>query len=150
MQKRKSLRLPHYDYRHPGAYFITLVTHQRKHYFGEIEAGILHPSPAATTVCRCWRTLPDRFTTLKIDQMVLMPNHLHAILWITQGTGPGLNSLVALCKGSVSKTVRSPRPLWQRGFYDRVIRNSAELTRIRDYIRQNPLQWELDKLNSAE
>jgi len=149
MLKRKSLRLAHYDYHHPAAYFVTLVSHRRRHYFGEITEGKFYPNPITRTVLRCWYELSVRFSSVQVGELVVMPNHLHGILWITQGNGPTLGTLIALFKGSLSKQVRTPCPLWQRGFYDRVIRDSTELNNVRAYIRDNPLQWELDRLNRS-
>lgn len=149
MLKRKSLRLSHYDYHHPGAYFVTLVTWRRRHYFGEITAGRFYPNPITRTVLRCWDELSDRFSTVRAGDIIVMPNHLHGILWIKHNGGPELSTIVALFKGSLSKRVNAPHPLWQRGFYERVIRDSQELDNICAYIHNNPAQWELDRLNNA-
>jgi len=150
MLKRKSMRLPHYPYHHPGAYFVTLVTHCRQHLFGEMQNENLLANHLADAVNRHWQALALRFPGIQLDEFIIMPNHLHGIIWLTQCQPCSLSTLMALFKGSVSKEANRLHTIWQRGFYDRVIRNQDELDNIRTYIRNNPRQWHLDRLNHDE
>ena len=80
--KRRSIRLQGYDYSEPGAYFITIFTHQRQCLFGKIVAGQMELNATGLWVQACWQRLPYRFSHLTLDAFVIMPNHLHGILWL--------------------------------------------------------------------
>ncbi len=81
---RRSIRLPEYDYTRAGAYFVTLVTQGREDLFGEISGGVMHLNEFGLLVENEWRRLEKRFGRVGIDEFVVMPNHLHAIIWIAQ------------------------------------------------------------------
>jgi REP element-mobilizing transposase RayT len=81
--KRKPLRLPHYDYSESGAYFVTICVQGRRCILGRIVDETTQLSPAGRSVLETWHALPDHFPTVKLDQFVLMPNHVHGILWLT-------------------------------------------------------------------
>ena len=112
-------------------------------------------------VQQTWDNLPNRFPTVAVDTFVVMPNHVHGIIVIKSNTGrdvgaalapPALGDIVRAFK-SISAVQgnrilgRSGRPLWQRNYYERVIRNDDELTRAREYILNNPAKWEMDAEN---
>ncbi len=90
--KRKQIRLPEYDYSSPGAYFVTICTHERRCILSEIDAGTLHESPAAYVrlteigqiVQKTVETLPVRYPDLTVDHSVIMPNHIHLLLRIDE------------------------------------------------------------------
>ena len=144
MRNRKNPRLTQFDYRTPGAYFITLVTRQRALRLGEILSGSLHASPAGLCVTEEWERLSARYSTLATDAFVVMPNHLHGIIWLHPGNRCSLSAIINHFKAGISR--RAGVPLWQRGFYDRVIRTEQELDAVHRYIAENPLKWELDRL----
>ncbi|MFS2222372.1 transposase [Pantoea sp. B65] len=150
MKKRLSPRLKYFCYARPGAYFVTLVTHQRKTLFGEIIDEEMFPTRLAKLATEHWFTLPRRIATLALDQMVIMPNHLHGIIWLTPENARSLTQIVCHYKAGVTREYQAHQPLWQRGFYDRVIRNEAELNAIRQYIHDNPQRWHEDRLNRSE
>ena len=79
---RRSIRLPEYDYTQPGAYFITVVTHDREYLFGEIVDGEMVLSPFGKVVEWVWKHVPDHFANVETDASVVMPNHAHGVLWI--------------------------------------------------------------------
>jgi len=147
MKTRQSPRLKHYNYAQAGAYFITLVAHQRKPLLGEILAGELIPAPLAELAFQHWHQLPRRHSTLSLDEMVMMPNHLHGILWLSGDNSHQLMKIINNYKAGVTREFRPPATIWQRGFYDRVIRDETELNTIRHYIKDNPLRWHGDRLN---
>jgi putative transposase len=89
--KRRSIRFQGYDYSAPGAYFITICTHQRQCLFGQIVAGQMELNATGLWVQACWQRLPDCFPLLTLDQFVIMPNHLHGILWLGDDTPCGDN-----------------------------------------------------------
>ena len=84
---RKSIRLRGYDYSQPGAYFITICTHQRQPLFGDIVDGVMMLNAAGMMVEKCWREIPDHFPWVRLDEFIVMPNHLHGILVADDRTG---------------------------------------------------------------
>lgn len=200
---RRSIRLKEYDYTQPGAYFITLVTQDRANLFGEIIDGVMRLNVLGEIICSNWLRLPN-FFPIRHEEWVIMPNHLHAIIWILDsdtgeasvisnssnsynlfsdalpqskaiGTKPGsLGAIIQNFKsistrkinrwtkdsrtGEASATVRhetpkplradaSPQHIWQRNYFEHIIRSQPELERIRQYIAGNPSQWTADEEN---
>jgi putative transposase len=80
---RRSIRLKGYDYSQPGGYFLTLVTFQREHLFGKITDGEMHLNEAGRIVLEFWEKLSERYPGVVLDEMIIMPNHLHGIVFIT-------------------------------------------------------------------
>ncbi|MBZ4660580.1 MAG: hypothetical protein JG766_2503 [Desulfacinum sp.] len=174
--RRRPMRLPGYDYSRPGAYFVTLCTHRKIPLFGRVEDGRMVLNAAGRVAERCWLDIPGHFPQVRLDQYVVMPNHLHGILWIVRGTraqrepvgannhsplqGNGMSrargtsktvgSVVRGFKIGVTKWFRQNtniRTVWQRNYYEHVIRNDQSLQQIREYIRDNPIRWDLDPEN---
>ena len=158
MRTRKHNRLRNYDYRTPGAYFITTVVRGRQNTFGEVKDGANHLTPYGETLVEQWHWLHKQYLYIALDQFVVMPNHFHGIIII--GTGrdlslqpktKSLSEIVGAFKTTSSKRIHQlgmSSFQWQRSFYERIIRNDGELGRIREYIQTNPLRWELDIENS--
>ena len=166
---RHSFRLQGYDYTQVGAYFITIVSHQRSSLFGKILDGELIPNTVGQIVQFTWNALPAHFPGTGLDAFIIMPNHIHGIVHITerrrQSVGaqhaaplrpyvqPGsLGVIVRSFKAAVTKRINETRgtpktPVWQRNYYEHVIRNEESLQRIREYILNNPAQWDLDPEN---
>ncbi len=159
---RRSIRLNGYDYAQNGAYFVTICTWQREYLFGNIVDGGMRLSDIGLLVEQCWRTIAA--AQVQLDEFVVMPNHLHGILLLTgnnrqarvsDGTAPGsLGAIIQNFKSVSTRRVNNQRdnrgcPLWQRNYYERVIRNDAELGRAREYIVNNPMKWDLDRENPA-
>jgi len=166
MRRKNSLRLPFYDYSQPGQYFITIVTQNRKNYFGLPEKASNQEVIFREIVEAIWTDLFDE-STLSINH-VLMPNHFHGIIEINEET-PGdidhldikqrrkmkLSLMMGKFKMQASKEINNwyqkqgaERTFkWQRNYYDRVIRNERELYNIYEYIESNPMVWEDDILN---
>ena len=159
---RHTVRLPFFDYRAPGAYFVTACTRDRQPLFGHVMDGERHLSALGRIVEEEWHLLPERRAQVEIDAFVVMPDHIHGIVWITVGdvrdtdrrgaincapTAPGvvmpgsLSSIVRAFKAGVTR--RAGAPVWQRGFYEHVIRNGRDLDNTRRYIEENPLRWTL-------
>jgi putative transposase len=182
---RRSIRLKGYDYTRPGAYFITIVTKNRECLFGEITKGEMRLNEWGRIAHAEWLKTADIRREIELDEFVIMPNHIHAIIFIVEngnaiknpvhrlsrvmvngqtvgahGRAPlrrvaqSLGSLIAGYKSIVTKRINQSRaapgmPVWQRNYHEHIIRNGAELARIREYIRYNPLGWEKDKENPA-
>jgi len=169
MRNRRSIRLPEYDYSQPGAYFVTVCTQERGPLFGEVVDGAMRLNEAGRTAQACWEEIPTHFRGITVDAFVVMPNHIHGIVIITDRRGTAcraptgmerfgepvagsLPTIMRSFKSAVTKRVNELRGtpgvrLWQRNFYERVIRGEEELKRARQYILDNPLRWHLDPEN---
>jgi len=157
---RRPLRLPEYDYSQPGAYFVTVCTRDRECILGEVVDASFRPNEMGTMVEHTLLWLTRQFPTIQLDAHSVMPNHLHCILLLSATCDPvcsnrarkPLGRLVgafkthsALQTGTARDTPR--KPLWQRGYYEHIIRDDGSLDRIRAYIAANPANWELDREN---
>ena len=149
---RRSIRLPSYDYAQVGAYFVTIVCKER--------ALLLEDPMLRTVVEETWLWLANQYDYVRLDEYVVMPNHLHGIIVIRRGgsrTAPTKDATKRKPLGRLIgafKTVSTKRmnaapglPVWQRNYYERVIRDEDELNRIRQYIIDNPMRWEEDEEN---
>jgi REP element-mobilizing transposase RayT len=149
--RRKRMRLEHHDYAMPGAYFVTACTIGRRCLFGEVVDGAMLLNDFGREVEAAWKDLPQHFGRLTLDHFVVMPNHVHGILVLGDGSSP-LSEVVRSFKTFSAHRVNLRRgsrgaSLWQRGFYDHVVRDEADLARIREYIENNPARWALDEEN---
>jgi putative transposase len=167
---RRSIRLQRYNYANPGAYFVTICTQGQKCLFGEVTNGEVRLNESGTVVTNCWQWLPSQYRHVDLDEWVVMPNHFHGIIILSDDgdvcrggsrTAPTeavrrkpLGGLIGAFKTVSTKEINELRgsrgsPLWQRNYYEHVIRNENELNKIREYILSNPLQWALDRENPA-
>jgi len=167
--RRRSIRLPGYDYSKAGAYFLTICAHEKQQLFGKVEDGNTVLNDAGRIVNSEWLKTGKIRIGIELDDWVVMPNHFHGILVFTEcgetGTArraptdrlfgkpvPGsLPTVVRSFKSAVTKRINQIRqkpgmPVWQRNYWDRVIRDASELDRLREYIQVNPAQWETDQL----
>lgn len=142
MKYRQNIRLRNYDYASPGAYFITLVTHQRSLLFGDINNGKLMATALGSIAEQHWLNIASHLNAVALDAFTLMPNHLHGILWLNEGSN-SLSRIIAFYKAGVTRCAGIK--VWQSNFYERVIRRERELMFTRQYIEQNPLRWALDR-----
>jgi putative transposase len=149
---RRNLRLVDYDYSSSGFYFVTLCIRDRLALLGRVVSDQRRLSPAGEQVSQIWEEIPLRYPGVDLDNLIVMPDHLHAILSLP-GQTLSLSEIVHHFKArstaryalGVNQEQWPPFPgtLWQRGFYDRVIRREDELARTREYMLQNPLRWSL-------
>jgi len=147
--RRRSLRLQGFDYSTPGAYYITICCDRRRYLLGEVRDSQFLPSPLGVQIAMTWLEVPVRFPSVSLDTHGVMPNHLHAILHLQNASVP-LPAIVQAFKSLTSNAAirgRGPDRLWQRGYYEHVVRDEQDLDRIREYILNNPVQWALDQEN---
>ena len=156
--RRRSIRLRGYDYAQAGAYFITICTDNRR--------PLLEPEPTKQIVCDVWKELPDHYPHVRLDAFVIMPNHVHGIIVLADvgaGLRPaptpsvrtrrhGLPEIVRAFKSFSSRRLNANfgtpgARLWQRNYYEHVIRTDDALNRIRQYILDNPARWGYDRDN---
>jgi putative transposase len=124
---RKNIRLKHYDYSTNGYYFVTICTHTHKSLLSRNE----------NVIEDIIKSLPLKFPGVNIDYYVLMPSHVH-IIFVLQESKISLPEVVRTFKALATKNTGMKR-LWQRGYYEHVIRNDRALYKIREYIQNNPL-----------
>lgn len=201
---RRSIRLKEYDYSGVGAYYVTFCAFQRECLFGDVVTGEMRLNGTGLIVRDCWQRIPAHFSYVEVDEFVVMPNHFHAVLFISesavtgrvgakqdlpaspafgryinkqgegenkgeadgafasplqdiqdmpQGTLPGsLGAVMQNFKSVSTRKINKWRdnpgcPVWQRNYYERVIRDEKELAMAREYVLNNPLQWDLDSDN---
>ncbi len=164
--ERKKLRLHCYDYRSEGFYFITLCVHGRMCLFGDVVNSEMILNASGKMINEVLINLPKFYPTIILDAYIIMPNHIHAIVNISADIGtaqrpsPTKPSLSDILKNFKTYTTRKyidgvhqqgwlpfEDRLWQRSFYEHIIRNETSLDKIREYIFDNPLKWEIDREN---
>jgi REP element-mobilizing transposase RayT len=163
LHNRHSIRLQGYDYSQAGAYYVTMCAWQRRSLFGAIKGGIMCPNGLGALIESEWNRIPEH-AAAELDAFVLMPNHLHGII-VLVGAGQrpaptaarfghvptgSLGVVVGQFKSRVTKQVMRlwpawGHPIWQRNYYEHVIRNEKEWNSIRNYVGGNPIQWEADR-----
>ena len=160
LPKRKPHRLPNFDYRTPGAYFITICTQNRRCIFWDsVGASIARPhtpplSGRGRIVDKAIRDIPLYYPAVSVDRYAVMPNHVHLLLQINTDpdgrpmAAPAISTVVQQFKGTVTKQIG--HTVWQKLFHDHVIRNQADYAKIWQYIENNPHQWKLDCFYSED
>ena len=155
LSKRKPTRLKGYRYDRPGSYFITICVQDRRPILSKIIVGegLAPPAVCLTATGRLaeeqLEQLPIRFPAVTIDKYVIMPNHIHLILTLQAGTGgarpsPTVTQVVGTFKSMTTRLCEGESKLFQRSFYDHVIRNDMDYQEIWTYIDQNPAKWAED------
>ncbi len=163
LPKRKKIRWENYDYSQPGGYFITICTKDRRPIFGPVGAD----SISARLVERTFLETIDQYRNVECPIYVVMPNHFHAIIVILgtdaradMESAPTVSEIVQSFKRystveyvkMVKEGVVPPfdKQIWQRSFYDHVIRNRDDFEQIAKYIYENPMRWYYDELYTDE
>ena len=144
-------------YSRAGYYFITICTMDRQKLFGEIVGAddpvcpqpVMRANEIGKIVYKCWNKINDIYDNVRTDAFCLMPNHIHEIVVIYEG-GQGRPPLPKIIQGYKSVSTRmcfkyNIKIIWQRNYYDRIIRNRQEYEEICIYIENNPLKWVEDK-----
>lgn len=165
---RRSIRLPQYDYSQTGAYFVTICVQDRKCMLGEVRDDRMCLNDLGQIVQTCGLDVAQHFPCVELDEFTIMPNHKHSIFVIhneavrpvregaaTAPLRPTLGQVVAFFKYQSSKQInlvcQTPGArFWQRNYYKHVIRDESDLQAIRKYGIENPLKWELDRVNPAQ
>ena len=162
--ERRSLRLRAFDYSRAGAYFVTVTADDRLSLFGEVVDTEMIPNANGQIVKQVWHDLTNHYSHVLLDEFGVMPDHIHAILWLSGAGRAGLKPAptnVVRPRQPLSEVVRALKtfsarrinelrgtpgtPVWQRNYYERVVRDDRELNAIREYIQTNPLRWPLDR-----
>jgi putative transposase len=174
---RHSIRLREYDYSAIGAYFVTICVHMRECLYGGIINGEMELNEVGRMVEEVWKVLPKRFPQVELDEYIIMPNHFHGIVVINNESGHVgaihelplhhgaisaqmhrrnmlLPKIIGYFKMNSAKGINRLRdmqgvPVWQRNYYERIIRDEKDLNAARKYIAENPLKWVDDQENPA-
>lgn len=168
---RRSVRLRYHDYRDAGAYFITVCTQDRECLFGQIVVDGMQLNPYGQSVQTEWMRSQTLRSNVALDTFVVMPNHFHGVIVANEKDGTArrapttegyarpvegsIPTIVRAFKSAVTKGINEMRKtpgatVWQRGYYEHVVRNEDELNKIREYIANNPMQWALDRENPEQ
>jgi REP-associated tyrosine transposase len=161
--RRRSIRLPEYDYSQNGSYFITLCSFNKKIIFSKITNSKIILSAVGKIAKDYLEEIPNHFDDVFIEEYIIMPNHIHLIINIVgvQNFEPLRNEYQKIIPKSIGSIIRAYKTTvtiwcrkngysnfrWQRNFFEHIIRNEEDHFRIREYIQNNPLQWELDEEN---
>lgn len=165
LHHHRSGRAPGYDYGLPGWYFLTICTYNHASFLGEIVEGEMQVNALGRIIEDEWQRTPKIRSDITLDAYIIMPNHIHGIVVITVDEGRRYSenyvpqyvspsrSVGAIVRGLEAASSRrinalehaEGRQVWQRNYYDHIIRNEADLERIRSYIETNPGNWSLDR-----
>lgn len=169
---RRSIRLQNYDYSQHGAYFVTICTQNRACLFGQICNGKMNLNKAGQMIEQWYIELENKFQDIKCGDFICMPNHVHFII-VNVGIDPRCvctedhqtfkgNALSKVVQWFKTMTTNSYihgvknenwtpfyKRLWQRNYYEHIIRHDADLERIQQYIQNNPMRWQQDTLHTA-
>ncbi len=169
---RRSIRLKGFDYSSPGFYFLTICTYDKECYLGEIRSNKMYLNEVGRAVQFTWEELPNH-NSIKLESFIIMPNHIHGVIQIVgAGSKPAqkenlrykipekradldsaptrkssLPEIVRQFKTFSVRRICSAQKLWQRNYYEHIIRNNKELICIRKYIETNPATWDNDEYN---
>jgi REP element-mobilizing transposase RayT len=171
---RRSIRLKEYDYSQAGGYFVTMCVRNRECLFGKIIESEMKMNGFGEIVKECWDEIPNNYRNTEIDEFVVMPNHIHGIIMILDDLKSDdvvgaihelplqmdiikrrqmlLPKIIGRFKMNSAKRINEIRnspgvPVWQRNYFEHVIRTEKELNHIREYIINNPTGWPKDEEN---
>ena len=171
LRSRRSIRLPGYDYRQAGVYFVTLCTYLKSELFGSINDGEMLLSELGKVVDEEWRRIAQARKNVELGLHVVMPNHLHGLILITESQvgesshylslPPGkrsprlqagsLGAIIGQFKLAVARQAKSRqlhpyKKIWQRNYHEHIVRSEESLCDIRRYVIENPARWAEDSL----
>jgi len=159
---RRSIRLKGRDYSWPGTYFVTICTAGRKCLLGRIEDGVMRENVLGRLVRAHWLAIPKHFATVQLDAFVVMPSHVHGIINLHRRVSPreeqfklaefgkprsgSIGWIVRAFKATVTREARKAlqKPeltIWQRNYFERVVRDENEYKIVHQYVRENPRNW---------
>jgi len=168
-----SIRLPHWDYSWEAFYYVTICIKDRVCCLGEVKDDKVYLSEIGEIVFKCWLEIPEHFDKAGLDDWIIMPNHLHGIIIIKDNDfglkncrdttchvsterkfgymqPKSLSSMIQAFKSSVKRECNKKDLAyfqWQPNYYEHIIRTEDDYARIKDYIVNNPINWEFDRNN---
>ena len=167
----ENIRKRGWDYSLPGYYYVTICTKGKKNFFGEVRDDIVRLSNTGVIAGQHWKEIPSHYSAVVLDEYVVMPNHVHGIIILEKPGKPAVlvrtdenppvpslreRSPKAMSLSSVVRSYKAGVTLssselglefgWQPGFHDHIIRGPKALQAIREYIRNNPVNWKFDSM----
>lgn len=155
-RERKLQRLNGYDYTQNNSYFVTISCDNMASFFSELKNNETHLNEFGNIVKNQWLLLENNYKFVFLDEFIVMPNHFHGILTINneqkKDLVKSLSQLIGAFKTLSSRDIHKLEILkgleksfkWHKSFYDRIIRNDRELNNVRNYIKNNPMKWDID------
>ncbi|WP_205737060.1 transposase [Acetobacterium paludosum] len=149
LQKRKRIRLEKYNYIQNGYYFITICTNDRKQVLCDKDCIIIEEdnsfvlSEIGDIVLMSIGNIEKSYSGVNIENYVIMPNHIHLLISINKNAETSISKIIQQTKGLVTR--KAGFPVWQKSFYDHIIRNENDYYEIVRYIQMNPLKWQNDR-----
>jgi len=161
--RTESTRLKSWDYSTAGYYFVTICTKDQNCCLGQITDGVLQLSQIGCIIAEEWAKTAELRDNVHLDEWVIMPNHVHGIICLAEtpgkpsqpgehanAFGPQKNNLSSTIRGFKATSAKRIHDAgfafaWQSGFYDEIIGKERTLEAVQTYIKNNPLQWELDR-----
>lgn len=140
---RKNTRLNHYDYTKEGGYFITICIKNRKELLGKIKGDKINLTKEGIIVQKYIKKINEIYQNVIVDEYIIMPNHIHLIIIIKNNNQITLTRIIKQFKMKVSKEIENS--IWQKLFYEHIIRDNKEYYKIKEYIRNNVINWKKDK-----
>jgi putative transposase len=149
--RRKHVRLRNREYSQPGVYYVTICSADKHEIFGAVDGAAVRLSAIGIIVEQEWMRLPESFLSVRLDDHIVMPNHLHGIIVLgpPAAVSVTLGTIVRRFKSGATARIKhelnDPEAApWQRGYHDHVVGGTDDLDRIRRYIRDNPVNWPSD------
>ena len=164
IHNRRSIRLPDYDYASVGGYFVTICNHQKECLLGEVKDCRVVLNDYGNLVLDSWLWLEKQYPYVELGKFVIVPNHVHGVILITDSNQGGsrtaptvkpLGRVIGAFKTFSSRRINALRhtpswPVWQRNYYEHVLRAEEGLYVINKYIENNPLKWQEDEYYLSE
>ena len=177
IHRRRSVRLSGHDYSQRGLYFVTICVQDRMCMFGNIVNEQMRLNNAGLMIKTWWQKVGSKFPPVQTGEYVVMPNHFHGIINIVGAApggrpirdninnasgqphrvAPALGDILNwfktmttnkyICRVKQNGWPPFPGRLWQRNYYEHIIRNEKDLNHIRQYIAENPINWQTDEEN---
>ena len=140
---RKRIRLKDYDYAEENIYFITICVEDRLEILGKIVEENIKFTKEGNIVKQNINKIEQIYKNIIIDEYIIMPNHIHILLWINYKSNVTISKMINHFKTNITREIKYS--IWQKSFYEHIIRNEKEYLRIKEYIKNNVVNWEKDK-----
>ncbi len=161
----ETTRLKDFDYSQVADYYVTICVDDRIKVFGTIENGKIQLNSSGELAAKIWKNLETDYKFIKLEDYVIMPEHMHGTIRIGKKTGITLSRIIQAYKSKSTIAINKSNPKnttfkWQKGFFDRVIRDDKEFYFVTEYIKNNPIMtdpanyykewWELQQMREDE
>ena len=140
---RKKIRLKDYDYSQENMYFITICVKDRIEALGKIREENINLTKEGKIVSENISKLEEIYKNIQIEEYVIMPNHIHILLLINYQNGTTISKIIKHLKTNISREIKYS--IWQKSFYEHIIRNEKEYLKIKEYIQNNVINWQTDE-----